>query len=449
MRYFRNDYAYRVEPPVLGTGQTLRLGAGAGYATTDERKIAALETLADVVEVDKATYDALPAALRFPVSGEPEPGDASIATDAELASAAGPPIPSLEAYGHSLINDAGAAAARYGFVSRIGALMGAPAAKITKTALSGGKVADQIVSGGVSGMLTNMIARDLSAGPYVTRGGLKLCSIAANDHDPMNPQGAAGSAVVEGALRLAYSGMLSARVIGALSDASTLNADLVYSSGWSVLADTTICMAPGEAYHSTSGAYVEFTLDDFYDGEAITAMIVVAGATQFTATLSVAGQDQASVDTTAMQTALAAAVALGGSGGSPFALRIPAGVASAGETVRLTMTGMSGGKLATFNGFLIEGHDPPPLLLPSIPVHPADSTQNTNAAYQKARVAAVAPEFPSAVVIDQDDLLPDEAAWSVAVTGHPNSLGYERIAAALYPTARELVTPAVAARMNA
>lgn len=371
--------------------------------------------------------------------------DPAAATDSE----AGPSLPSMQVYGHSIPNDAGATASRYGFVSRLALSLGCPAASVTKIALSGGRVADQSSAGGVASLLNGQLARDLVAGPYITRGGLKLACIGGND-SVYAPSGANGNALVEAALRLAYSSMLSARVIPALANGSTLNTagGLVFSSGWTPLADTTQCLAPGEAYHATNGAWVEMPpLDAAYNGEAITVILPLSSATRFIATASISGVDKASIDTTGMQAALAAA---GGavSGGAPVALRIPAGVASAGQTPRITFSGMTGGKLCGISGFDIEGHDPLPLALPTIPLHPNDSAQNSNAAYQKARVAAVAPEFSSAKIIDVDNILPDEASWSQSVTGHPNNLGYAQYAAALYPAIRSLLTPAVVARMN-
>lgn len=372
-----------------------------------------------------------------------------------LGQPATPTIPSMEVYGHSIINDAGAPHSRYGFVSRLALMLAVPIANVTKLALSGGRVADQGTSGGVAAMLNTTLTRDLTAGPYETRGGLKICSIGANDRDKFNSSGASGSAVVEAAIRLAFSMLSSARVIPALASGSTLNdgahsGPLTYGGGtWSLLADTNICLAPGEAYIGTNNAYVEFTLDAAYNGEAITAALVLNSFTDFLATLTVNGVTKATLDTSAMQAALVTATGLGASGGSPVGLRIPAGVASAGQTVRLTVSDMTGGKLAGVTGFLIEGHTPSPLILPTIPIHSGDTTQNDNAAYQKARVTAVAPEFPNAVILDHDALLPDSAQWSTTVAGHPNALGYEKIAEACFEGVRGLLLPDVVARMNA
>jgi hypothetical protein len=84
VRYFKNNYGWRIEPPIPGTGKTLRLGAGAAYATTDAAKITALVALPSVAEIDAAAYNALAAPYRLPYAGEPEPGDSDFVTEAEV-----------------------------------------------------------------------------------------------------------------------------------------------------------------------------------------------------------------------------------------------------------------------------------------------------------------------------------------------------------------------------
>lgn len=355
-------------------------------------------------------------------------------------------VPSVEAYGHSHIAGAGASDSTRDVLHRFAKKLGN--LTINSVSQNGGFAAHSAANGGTPKLLQGGLATTLTAGPYVTKGGVKLCSIGANDA-PTYSAVLNGNTIVEGAMRLAYSRLLAARIIKMNTGAALNTAECTYSAGWTAAGDTTLSIPSGYAYHTTGSPYVEFTLDGAYNGEAITAALILGNVNAtYTATLAINGVTQTSLSTGVLQTALNTA----GVANAVVALRIPAGVAVAGQTIRLTMSAITGFALVT--GFIIEGNSPPPLILPGLPLEVGDAPQITNATYQNARVQAIKSEFPSAVYVD---LAPartphypasDADAWSTTVVGHANDVGHERDAYALASAARPLLTPAVAARMG-
>jgi hypothetical protein len=376
----------------------------------------------------------------------------ALAANAAVLSAP-PMVPSIEAYGHSQVAGTGASDPRYDYMGHLASMLGKPT--INRVAQYGGGVAGTIANGAVGKLMANGLPTDLTAGPYKTRGGLKLCSIGFNDAVPFQAP-ANGDLLVEAALRAAFSRLLAARVILARTAAGALNtAELTFSSGWGNSAEAVYSPPNGFAYHLTSGAYVELATGSAYRGEAITLLLPLNAFSDSTVTLTAdGGATLATVDTGDFQTVIAGA----GVTGALVGLRIPAGVLADGNrVVRATFTGILGGEGAYMGGFIIEGNAPPPLILPNIPQLYSDpgGDFNDNALWQNARVANVAAGFPSAVQVDITSAMSpngnsaDDKYWSVAFPGHANNLGFERVAKVLYDAARPLLTPDVVSKMDA
>jgi hypothetical protein len=374
--------------------------------------------------------DGTPGVHAIGVDGNPIPTGTSAA------------ITSLEAYGHSWVAAYGTTAAKYGMVARLAKLLHCTT---TSVALTGGYVAG-ITSGNAVGALlqSSTVATDLTAGPYLTPGGLKVCMNGYNDYAAYAAY-ANSSTLVENALALAFSRLLAARVINAASAATVLNTagGLTYSSGWASVAvvDSAPACGPGVAYHTVNGNYVEFTTDAAYNGEAITAQTAIGPGAAFV-TLSVDGVTMATVDGNALQAVLASA----GVAGAATGIRLPAGTVAAGaHTIRVTFTAINAA--AYFGGFIIEGSAP--LLVPSYPDRPGvtpGTGQSLAARWSNARNKAALASFPSGVYVDlAPAMCPNYGTANEATDnrywydgGHPNNLGYARVTEALLQAARAI-----------
>lgn len=338
---------------------------------------------------------------------------------------------SVEAFGASWVAAYGASATKYGAVQRMSKLIGAT---LTNQSLNGAKVTADAGSGGVAALMQNATiaaANDLTAGPYFTPGGLKLCFTGANDYSGWNGL-TQGNANVENALTLAYSRLLAARVINALKAGPALDTvNMTYGSNWTAFADTTISSGLGYAFTTVAGSFVDVTIDAAYNREAITVFFpLAANDTKFNGEVKIDGVQVATYNTAQYQVNLVAA-AQNGIG----CIRIPANTLTAGaHTLRFTALTISG-TYATFGGVIIEGTAP--LLIPSAPPMPQDTPTKTQFAWANARNQAAMVAFPSARWVDLTSAMSpntgtgseaaDLAYWNASTPGHPNNIGYGRI----------------------
>lgn len=364
-----------------------------------------------------------------------------------------PTPPSIEVYGHSWMADVGATASRYGMVQRLANMLGG--ATVNRVAAANATVAGLVGTGALPKLLQSGLATDLTAGPYVPRGGLKLCMIGSNDYVTYQPL-TNGDLLVENCLRGAYARLLASRFIPPIIAGPALNAaELTYSStggAWTAGNETNLSPTPGRASHATSGNYVELALDSTYQGEALTFYMEPTTAAHAIATVTVdGGSSIGSLDTAPFSTVL---TGTGGISGSQATLRIAAGTISPGShTVRITFTSIA--TFAHFAGIAIAPTVPPPLIVLGHPPLVGNSNEINQSSWGNARVANVIGLFPSAHLLDLSPAMApsypsaDASLWSASATGHPNNLGHQRCAALIYPAVAGLLgNPDTAAALN-
>jgi hypothetical protein len=357
-----------------------------------------------------------------------------------------PSVPSIESYGHSLLASYGASdysigtSSKFGITERLSYMLGN--AYINRVALAGGEVANTSAQGGVGMLMWGGEQPERFAGPYVSRGGIKMCYIGLNDY-PLYNGVSGGAALVQNALTLAYSRLLAARIIPTVTTAGALNtAELTFSaSGWTANSDATISMIAGFATSATSGATITLALDAGYNGEAITVVLPNTTTVSAVYTVSIDGTTVATQSTVPFNATLAAA----GQAGSMQCVRIPAGTVTAGSH-SLVVTTSSVTSLGCVTGFIIEGTDPPPLLIPLGPTYsPVSSVFATQAPWSDTQNRAAASNFPSAILVDTTPgvsptgTTADTQYWNSALS-HPNDYGYARMASVLYAGIQSYVT---------
>lgn len=357
-------------------------------------------------------------------------------------------ITSAELAGHSWVAGFGVTNAKYNWPDRLAKLCGGVTA--TKVALSGAVAASPAATGGVGQQLQSAsLATDLTAGPYMTPGGLKVVMHGFNDFNQYF-DAANTRPLIEASLRALYSRMLAARVILALEAGPAINQTLTYGTSWGPFPDTTVSAGLGFSFSSTNGATIDIPLDAKYNGEAVTVLLPVNGAgASFTCTASVGGVTKGSFSTSSA----AAAIVAAGVAGAVQCLRLPAGTLAAGaQTLRLTYTSLS--TYCTFGGLMIEGSAP--LLLPLFPRRPGVSVSvagtSAVAVYGNARTLAASAGFPTAVQVDLEPAmcpnygsareLDDDRYWFDST--HPNNLGCARITSLLLEAVRNLPASATA-----
>lgn len=347
-----------------------------------------------------------------------------------------PAITSIEAAGHSwpagtfLASPTG----KYNFVTRLGKTLGATVTNLAQSgAIAGGPAAD----GGPAKLLQAAgLATDLTGGPYVTPGGLKVLMLGDNDHTgtPYAAQGAAGRAVVEQGLLACVAALQAGRRI------PPADAAFAYSAGMTFFADTTISQGTGYRYCTANGETVTLTLDAGYSGEAIFFPIPVIPNVSGTWTFRLNPAGANSLIGTHSSFGLDGAVFAVGKTATCGYL-IPKGTIPAGaQVIRATSSGLTGSNYCTMSGALILGEAP--VLMLKTPNRSGDHQYDTAYAWVNARRQAVVDQLPASVFpVDlQSYLSPnsglgstaealDTPNYNAAPDTHPNLKGHGKVAA--------------------
>ena len=364
-------------------------------------------------------------------------------------------VTSVQAHGHSWFAGFGNTDAKYDIPNRIAGLLGG--VTLDNIGQSGASWAELRANGGVAKILqTAALIPDLTTGPYMSKGGLKLVVAPSND-GTIHGQGAAASAMVESAFTAGLAAMLAARYITANDASITTGGGLPGGAG-----DSTLCMGTGYLFASGNGQWVELGLDDKYDGEPVALLFPhFAGFTttgSWTVALDPAGANTllGTYDGAAHDGALKASAKDG-----TLAFLIPGGTINPGaHRVRLTSSNITGGTFATFTGAIVVGNAP--CVIVGYPRRNPDAiiaggtAADTLFQWGNARATAVAANFPSAVIVDTNAALSpgfgtgqaaaDELYWFD--NAHPNNLGDARIVAAVLDVLPDILTSDVLGLMS-
>lgn len=362
-------------------------------------------------------------------------------------------IPSIEVYGHSWPNGYGASDPSRDFISILAQRLGGP--QQNRATMNGGIAVAPRAFGGPAHLLQNAPATTLTAGPYVTKGGLKVVMIGGNDGSASPAYDATGQAMVESSMTVAYSRLLAARVVNPLNSGSATKntTEVTFTGTWTALADTTISSGLGFAYTAINGNSVTIALDAAYAGEAITVLAPIGNVGTYTATVTADGGGTLASLNVGPYTAI---LATHSNPGTVLCLRLPAGTLSPGaHNLTITYTAIGGGGSGSFGGIIIEGRQPPPLLIPKLPYLSGDATFNAKADFEDARVRNIVGGFPSAIRVNLNPVTspgypnPDAERWTSAplTTGHLTDAGHERVGDLLADVAQAAVTETVAALM--
>lgn len=355
-------------------------------------------------------------------------------------------ITSLEVHGHSWVAGFALKATKYNWINRLAKAYGVTA---TNTGQSGGMAVGTYAQGGPAKVLRDQLATDLTTGPYMSVGGLKILLTDFNDATTFGTS--SNNGLVENGMTLQASRLLAARVMNAQSP----DAAITYSAGWGGAADTTVSSGTGFSYALANGETVTIALDSAYNGEAVTVYAPI-NASDCSGTLTLrlnpsgANTLLGTLNLATYNTPLKAA-----SQQSTVCLRIPAGTIPAGaQTLRLTTSGLTGSNYATFGGVIIEGTAP--LLLPLMPQRPSSASTTATLAWCNERIKAVGSLFPNVAYADFAAALSpnygtasetaDERYW--LDPNHANELGQGRMYAAALKALGPLLTPDVVGAMS-
>lgn len=355
-------------------------------------------------------------------------------------------VPSVETHGHSWFAAFGNTDRSFGIPERVAAILGAP---LTNRAMSGSQAFGAAYFGGAAALTAdNAIIPALTAGPYSSKGGLKMLFTGYNDGTIFGT-GANGSLVAEHGIIANLAAIRGARYI--------LAANMTRVGSWTALADASgnISMGQNMYYTVTNGDYVEFSTDASYRGEGITIMfpsINGTGGSQVAVRINPAAGNvlHGTYDQGADATALAAASggsqqASGGLGG----YRIPKGYLGNGvQTIRLVWSGLTGATYGIVTGAIIDGDAP--VILPLLPHRVTIDTQMT---WSNARNVAAAANFHNVHFVDLNPWL--APAWTTENTeywydgAHPNNWGARQVVRGILNKLPEVLTSDVVAEMQA
>lgn len=351
----------------------------------------------------------------------------------------GSAVTSVEAAGDSWPAAFGSATpGTYGYVARLAKLLGGVTA--SNLGQSGAGAAGLASEGGVAKILqTAATIPAPTAGPYFSKGGLKIAQVGYNDQTYLGSTGTAASAVTENCLTAFYSALKAARHLK-VDDAT------VVASGALGAGDSTLVMGTGYYYMSTNGQYVQYATDAAYNGDAQTILIphfaafATTGTLEFRANPAGANTLLGTYSGAANDGALKAPVT---DRNATCCFRIPRGTLAPGvNTIRMTASGLTGSNFCTWGGTIIEGKAP--LLLPLYKAR--DSSLDTQIAWANARIRAAAALFDNTSVVSLDAHLNESRLF--ADVSHPNDLGNARIAGALLAALPGLLTQENTGEMN-